>query len=199
MPKGNQAYSKLSAKERKALRDDTVRRVYLVTGIGEFIGNEAFLAHIKQEVIDRDKHGVTLRISGPCDSNTLRAVFKTGRLGPGGPLFVYLDPGEPIGPLIRKALGFDGDYAMNCIWEYVLENLALTNEPLRRFFKGSVATSKDCYLFPGNVVARIRRDDTDDGYTVEYVLLDGKPVCRVTSLTRFLSCYVVNNELPEPE
>lgn len=199
MPKGNQAYSKLSAKQRKALRDDTVRRVYLVTGIGEFMGNEAFLTHIKQEVIDRDKHGVTLRISGPCASSTRRAVFKTGRLGPGGPLFVYLSTGEPIGPLIRKALGFDGDYALNSIWEYELENLALNNEPIRRFFQGSIATSKDCYLFPGNVVARIRRDDTDDGYTVEYVLLDAKPVCRVASLTRFLSCYVVTNELPEPK
>lgn len=183
-------YSQLSAKQRKSLRDNCCKRLYLVTGIGEPYGNAAWLEFIKQEVISRDKDGVVIRVTGPNGYGEVSAQFKTGRAAPGAPLFLYLLTLQPTGPVLRSALGFDPVHDLDnpTMWDFELEAHALYNERVRKFLAASVATSKDCYLFEDGLVARIR--NTDNDYFVEFIYLNGAKCVSVCSLDCFLGVHL---------
>lgn len=180
------SYRQASAKQRKAMRDSALNRLDLMTGIGKLMGNQAFLDWIKYEVVSRDSKGAVIRATGPAKSVTFNVAFKSCRLFPGSAPLMFLTSEVLMSQVIYEVLGMSHGNVVDCIWEYELEDLAMTDDKLSKFLRLSLASTVSCYLFDGGIVARLRRADTY-GYSVEYTKLGTNNGCSVTSLDSFLS------------
>lgn len=185
--KGQVAYRGLSAKQRAKLRADARRRAgTTLLGIAEFLGNGELSRYVKLSLAEAGSK-VRCTVTGPAGTHQLLAYYQSGRLGPGGPVFLYLNTDELLAPALLGVFGL-GHNAGRDVWQFAIEDAALTDERFAKLLRSIVASSKSCHLVKGDIVCRVYQ--LNDTYFVEYVDLINHPGRVVlSSLESFLGAH----------
>lgn len=186
--KGQVTYRGLSASERAKLRSDARRYAGLhLTGIYESIGNGELSRYVKLSLTGEDNK-VRCTLTGPAGTHQFIAYYQSGRLGPGGPVFLYLNTDELLAPALLGVFGL-GHNAGRDVWQFAIEDAASQgDERFAKLLRSIISSSKSCHLLKGDIVCRVYQ--LNDTYFVEYVDLINHPGRVVlSSLESFLGAH----------
>lgn len=181
------AYRGLSANQRANLRSAARRRAATtLLGIDEFLGNGELSRYVKLSLAEAGSK-VRCTLAGPAGTHQFLAHYQSGRLGPGGPVFLYLNTDELLAPALLGVFGLSHNIGRD-VWAFAIEDAAANYERLAKLLRSIIASSKSCHLLKGDIVCRVYQ--LNDTYFVEYVDLinhPGRVVLR--SLESFLGAY----------
>ena len=184
------AYRGLSASKRAKLRAGARHFASMhLLSVADCMGNADLLRYVKLTMAEAGSK-VRCTITGPAGSHQFEAHYQSGRLGPSGPVFLYLNTDELLAPALLGVFGLGHNVGRD-VWQFAIEDAAQTDERFAKLLRSIQASSKSCHLVKGDIVCRVYQ--LNDSYYVEYVDLINHPGRVVlSSIESFIGAHCAN-------